>query len=739
MRIKKRLRINAVVSLLIAFVIGLVLALAFYQLNKANKSAIISGKIITGSFERVSLRNDYIRSNSERAKDQWFDTSLQISKLLKSAPEYFQRSEDKKIIAKLIAAQESLNEIFTALVANREKNYLNAGLAGLPLEVEERLLNQLNMKVYEGVLQCRALQESSRAARVSALRLAEGGVASALLVIIAAALINLWSMGRVITDRVNRLRSGAVMIGGGDLEHLIDIKGDDEFAELSEAFNAMTAKLSSSYHDLEVEIEERKQAEEALRQSEERHRLLSDTMLQGVVHQDANGKIISMNPAAERILGKSREQFLGSNSVQEEHGCIRENGEIFLGQEHPVMESFRTGLPTRNVIMGVFNPKLDQYRWINIDAVPVFLADEIHPSEVYTMFDDITERRRTEETLRKNEKQLGLVLQASSMGTFEVDLQTGEGVWNDVEFELLGLKPGDAPSNPETFFQHVHPDDIEAVKGNWEDALQLGELDTEFRIVRADGQERWVAGKGRFLYADKDKNQAMQFLGVNFDITERKRAEEQIKKSLAEKEVMLKEIHHRVKNNLQVISSLVSLQADSLTDERIRDELNDVRDRVRSMALIHEKLYQTSDLAQLNFADYAVSLLRSLWSSHGLLAEKVRLNLELAPVKLSVEAAVPCGLILNELAGNALKHAFPNGNDGEVTVGLEHDATTGTACLRVRDNGVGLPEGLDWRQSRSLGLRLVQILTSQLRGTVETKVDSGTEFQVAFPLNGLQS
>jgi PAS domain S-box-containing protein len=225
--------------------------------------------------------------------------------------------------------------------------------------------------------------------------------------------------------------------------------------------------------------------------------------------------------------------------------------------------------------------------------------------------------------------------------------------------------------------------------------------------------------------------------GVAFvlDNTERKRAEAQIKASLAEKDVMLREIHHRVKNNLQIISSLVSLQADNLIDERMREEFKDVRDRVRSMVLVHEKLYQTSDLAQLSFGDYATSLLHSLWRSHGALADKVRLHLAVAPVALPIEAAVPCGLLLNELAGNALKHAFPGNSGGEVTITLEHDAATGTVSLQVRDNGVGLPAGMDWRQSRSLGLRLVQILTSQLRGTLETGNGPGTTFQVKFFVN----
>jgi methyl-accepting chemotaxis protein len=233
MRIKKRLRIQAVVSLLIAFFIGIVLVLELCDLNKANNSAKIADNIITSSLEIVLLRTDYLRSNSERAKDQWFDKNIQISKLLKSASEYFQSAEDKKIIGKMIESQDSQNELFLAIVANRTKNYLKARLTGLPLEVEERLLNQLNISAYEGVIQGRALQESSREARASALRLASGCVILALLAMIATAMLSLWSMDRIITDRVNRLCGGAVVIGDGDLDHRIDMKGNDEFFDLS--------------------------------------------------------------------------------------------------------------------------------------------------------------------------------------------------------------------------------------------------------------------------------------------------------------------------------------------------------------------------------------------------------------------------------------------------------------------------------------------------------------------------
>jgi PAS domain S-box-containing protein len=223
----------------------------------------------------------------------------------------------------------------------------------------------------------------------------------------------------------------------------------------------------------------------------------------------------------------------------------------------------------------------------------------------------------------------------------------------------------------------------------------------------------------------------------------RKRAEESLRESeealramLSEKEVLLKEVHHRVKNNLQIISSLISLQADTLADGQLTEVFGDVRDRVRTMALVHEKLYQTEDLARLDFAEYAPDLLNYLWSAHNAASRNLCLDMSLMTLFLPVEMAVNCGLILNELVSNAIKHAFPSGDGGEVIVILEHDPTTGAVCLRVRDNGIGLPVDLDWRQSSSLGLRLVQMLAGQLRGTVQTCLDLGTEFKMSFNING---
>jgi two-component sensor histidine kinase len=257
-----------------------------------------------------------------------------------------------------------------------------------------------------------------------------------------------------------------------------------------------------------------------------------------------------------------------------------------------------------------------------------------------------------------------------------------------------------------------------------------GTWDIEHRFRGADGEWHPILARG--VPVRDEEGRLLCWAGINLDISRLKRTEEHLRASLQEKEVLMQEIHHRVKNNLQVISSLINLQADTLNQPALRRSLDDVRDRIHTMALVHEKLYQSSDLARLNFAEYAASLLDYLWRAHGAPAARVRLTLATQPVTLPVGAAVSCGLILNELATNALKHAFPDGSEGEVTVGLAEDPANNRICLQVRDNGVGLPAGLNWRESRSLGLRLVQLLASQIEGTVEVGPGPGAEFRVAF-------
>ena len=267
MQVKQRLRINAVVTAVSVLAILAVLFMTAHRVVKAVEANNIADTIITAAFEKLALKTDYLRTGSERAREQVTAKNSQISDLLKSASEKFTGPEDKKTVAALIEGSESIGKVFRAIVANRENKGPHSRSKDLSRETEDRLISQLNMRVYETVLMGGKLQASSNAALFSALRLAGGGIMFVFLLAGVATLINSATMSRAITNRIAKLRDGALVIGGGNLDHRIEIKGDDEFSELAESFNAMTVKLSATYRDLENEVEERKRAEESLRKA----------------------------------------------------------------------------------------------------------------------------------------------------------------------------------------------------------------------------------------------------------------------------------------------------------------------------------------------------------------------------------------------------------------------------------------------------------------------------------------
>ncbi|MDO9528438.1 MAG: sensor histidine kinase [Syntrophales bacterium] len=218
---------------------------------------------------------------------------------------------------------------------------------------------------------------------------------------------------------------------------------------------------------------------------------------------------------------------------------------------------------------------------------------------------------------------------------------------------------------------------------------------------------------------------------VGIIINRHKRAGEQIKKFLKEKEVLLQEIHHRVKNNMQVISSLLDLQSQYVKDKESLEIFKECRDRILSMASVHEKLYQSKDMVKIDFDDYIRSITKHLFRAYVVHPNTVRLNVNCSDVFLDINRAMPCGLIINELISNALKHAFPEGKKGEVTVDFHPDGDK-RLTLVVSDNGVGFPEDIDISDTETFGLRLISILVNQLKGTLKIERDGGTTFKITF-------
>ncbi len=215
------------------------------------------------------------------------------------------------------------------------------------------------------------------------------------------------------------------------------------------------------------------------------------------------------------------------------------------------------------------------------------------------------------------------------------------------------------------------------------------------------------------------------------EITERKKAEEQINASLHEKVVLLREIHHRVKNNLQVISSLLNLQSGYIEDKKSLEIFRESQNRVKSMALIHEKLYHSKELNKIEFSEYIKSLTKDLFNSYNIDDDRIILKSDFEGIYFEIDTAILCGLIINELVSNSLKHAFPNGKKGEVFIGI-NKIQDNKYVLILKDNGIGFPPNLDFRKTESLGLQLVTTLTEQLGGVIELCKNGFTEFRIVF-------
>jgi PAS domain S-box-containing protein len=227
-----------------------------------------------------------------------------------------------------------------------------------------------------------------------------------------------------------------------------------------------------------------------------------------------------------------------------------------------------------------------------------------------------------------------------------------------------------------------------------------------------------------------ENNQILGSVHIVHDDTERKKSEKLIEESLKEKEMLLKEIHHRVKNNLMIISSLLSLQSRYLKDEKSREIFKESQNRAKSMALIHQRLYESTDLKNIGFKDYISTLAKELYRNYVKDPRRVGLKLEIEDIDVDIDNAIPLGLILNELITNAMKYAFPDDKNGTVSVSFCKKGDN--YVLKVADDGVGFPEDLDYEKTNSLGLQLVKMLSHQINGEIELDRTEGTAFIVTF-------
>lgn len=342
---------------------------------------------------------------------------------------------------------------------------------------------------------------------------------------------------------------------------------------------------------------------------------------------------------------------------------------------------------------------------------------------------EIAERGEFERALAESEERFRQLMENTSEVFWVRDLATDRLLYLSPAYETVWGRPVTAAMQAGSTRLHtVHPDDRENVAAAMAGiATSATPVDAEFRILRPDGGVRWVHVRA-FPVRDGDGN-VYRVAGVAEDVTARRQAEEDIRASLREKEILLREVHHRVKNNLQLIVSLLNLQAAYAGGAADRERFIESRNRVASMALVHEELYRANDLARVDFSDYVERLARKLVLSS--VDVEVELALDLFPLFLPVSAAIPCGLILNELVTNAIKHAFPGRDAGRVSVSARRDGRQ--VELRVADDGAGLPQGFEPTEGGTLGMQLVGSLVAQLGGRLDvTPGAGGACFTVQF-------
>ena len=336
---------------------------------------------------------------------------------------------------------------------------------------------------------------------------------------------------------------------------------------------------------------------------------------------------------------------------------------------------------------------------------------------------DITERHQAEEALRESQELFSLFMRYSPIYAYIKTV-------TPTESRVLQAS--------ENFQQMV------GIPGSKMVGKSMAELFPAEIAAKITADDWAVVSTGEPLRVDEEldgrcytsikyplvRNGSTMLAGYTIDVTDRNRAEDQVRRSLAEKTVLLKEIHHRVKNNMQVVYSLLNLQARGVTDATARAMFEESRNRIVSMALIHEKLYQSQDLGRIDFKQYLTSLVAGLAASYH--KQHVTLTVDMEPLTLDVNVGIPCGLIVNELVSNSLKYAFPGERAGTIVVGINRDRE-GNKVLTVADNGIGFPHTVDFRNTSSLGLQLVNVLTGQIHGAIELVATAGTTFRITFP------
>lgn len=478
--------------------------------------------------------------------------------------------------------------------------------------------------------------------------------------------------------------------------------------------------------ELAVDITDRKRIEDELRESE---RMLSTLMsnLPGMAYRCRNDRDWTMAFVSEgcrELTGYAPRVFMGADSIPfadiihpEDRGLVWDAVQRGLMERRPFRISYRL-----RAADGLEKWVWEQGQGVRgpdgrIVALEGFIAD-------------VTELKRAEEALGRSKALLDTAGRMARFGGWSVYLADRRVVWSDEVARIHEMPVGYAPGFEEAIAFYA-PECRDRIAKAFDDCARRGiPYDEEMEIITARGRRIWVRTAGE---AVRDASGAVvRVEGAFQDITDRKRIEEQLLKTLADKDTLLRELYHRTKNNMDVIRAMLTLKAAFRRDPLLREFVADIDQKILAMAMAHEKLYQARDLSRIHLDEYLADLVSMKMRGHEDVFRRVALRLDFDRVDVLIDTAVPLGLVLNELLGNAAKFAFPNGRAGEIRVRLSRNAE-GLIELDFADDGTGFPEGADIRERSGLGLKILfDIVENQLMGTIRCDCRRGTVYEIRF-------
>jgi PAS domain S-box-containing protein len=466
------------------------------------------------------------------------------------------------------------------------------------------------------------------------------------------------------------------------------------------------------------------ETERALRESEARYRSIFEGVQDAIFVEALSGKLLDVNQRACEMFGYNREQLLGLTA----YDLVPPDHRVVLADD--LNDNILPGRPIETVNIranGEYFPIELSFRHQDMDGEPVILV----------VVRDITERKRAEQALRESESRLRTLINAMPD---IVCFKDEQGRWLEANefnlhmFQLSGVDYRGKKDSELAAYSAFYRDAFLACEDSDELAWQAGQVSRREEVIpRPDGPSLvFDVIRVPTLTADGERQ---GLVVVGRDVTERKHAEESLRMAVQEKEVLLRELYHRTKNNMQVISAMLNLEAARSQNEELKKTLRDMDNRIHSMSLVHQKLYQSKSLSNINLKDYLSDLANLMLKSYQIDPGRISISLNAEPIPVLIDCAIPCGLITNEILSNSLKYAFPGEYKGTITIHLSR-TDSGMILLEISDNGVGIPAGVNIHDQNTLGTQIIfGIALHQLGAQVDVETSHGVSWRIQFSDN----